>query len=172
MKSRLYIICIVIILFIISFLQADFFYSIRIFDSHPDFLLVICGLLGFYIAEKKYNISFWCSVFAGVSAGSFSSCNTILFVLIYSISSFLGFILKDDRYKRYSSSPWFLFVFSCLISLISSIVYLIVLFFVNKLSLLNIFFYFAAQCFFNSIIIYPFSCLIRLFTRSQDFDFR
>ena len=58
MKSRLYIICIVIILFIISFLQADFFYWIRIFDSRPDFLLVICGLLGFYIAEKKYNISF------------------------------------------------------------------------------------------------------------------
>lgn len=167
MKSRLYIICILIILFIISFLQADFFYWIRIFDSRPDFLLVLCGLLGFYVGNK--TISFWCAVFAGVSAGAFSSCPAILFVTIYAISSFIGFSFRG---KRYSSSPWFLFFFSCLISLISSFIYLIVLLFLNKLSLLNMFFYFVAQCFFNSIIIYPFSCLIRLFTRTENFDFR
>ena len=167
MKSRLYIICIIIILFIISFLQADFFYWIRILGTRPDFLLVICGLLGFYVGNN--TISFWCSVFAGISSGSFSSCPALILIIIYTVSSFLGYHFRD---KRYASSSWFLFFFSCLLSFVSSFIYFVVLFLFNKLSLVNIFFYFVAQCLFNSLIIYPFACLVRLFTRTENFDFR
>lgn len=165
MKSRLYIVFIIIILFLISFLQSDFFYWLRIFNARPDFLLIICGLLGFYTVGK-YSTSFLCSVFAGVSAGAFSSCPVFLFVFIYSISSFLGFIFRD---KRYSSSSLFLLFFSCLLSLVSSFIYLIILLFLNNLSSpVDMFFYFVAQCFLNSLIIYPLACLIRLFTMTKN----
>ena len=87
MKSRLYIVFIIIILFLISFLQSDFFYWLRIFNARPDFLLIICGLLGFYTVGK-YSTSFLCSVFAGVSAGAFSSCPVFLFVFMLFVPAF------------------------------------------------------------------------------------
>ncbi len=165
MKSRLYIVFIIIILFLMAFLQSDFFYWIRIFGTRPDFLLITCGLLGFYTVGKYYT-SFLCSVFAGITAGAFSSCSALLFVIIYSISSFLGFVFRD---KRYSSSTWFLLLFSCLLSFVSSFVYSVILLFLNKLhSPLDMFFYFVAQCFLNSLIIYPLACLIRIFTMTKN----
>ena len=150
------------------FFTGRFFYWLRIFGARPDFLLVICGLLGFYVGNN--SISFWCAVVAGVFSGSFSSCPALVFIIIYTISSFLGYYFRD---KRYSSSPWFLLLFSCLLSFFLTSFYFILLFILGKLYYpLNMCLYFVAQCFLNALIIYPLAGLVRLFTRPENFDFR